>query len=531
MALTPIDAKTLRAALLDGDELALIDVREEGVFGARHILRAVNIPLSRLELDFPKRVPRRTVRLVLVDDGDGLVERAHAALNLCAPREALMLEGGNDAWEAAGYELFSGLNVPSKLFGEYIEHRDGTPNISAEELKARLDGGEETIILDSRPMDEFNAMNIPTGTDCPGAELVMRVKDMAPDPTVPVVVNCAGRTRSIIGAQSLRNAGLENPVYCLKNGTMGWYLAGYRLEKGAARMAPDPSDGGREWAKAAAVRVAKRFDVAFADWARVNEWREEASRTTYLFDVRDRDAYLAGHIPGAAHAPGGQLVQATDSYIGVQNARVVLCDEDEVQAVMTASWLRQMGWTDVHVLAGGISDRGTETGSRAVAVPEIAMLTAQQVTVDEVGKYAGAPIVDFSPSLKHRAGHPPGARFAIRSRAKHDLAPISRGRLMLFIAEDDRIAHLAAHDLIRAGIHRIRVITGGMPAWRAAGLPLETGIKDPLSDPVDTYYRPYDRDHGVEQAMKAYLDWEIDLLSRIERDGTLGFPNFPAADQ
>ncbi len=529
MGFERIDPQALKERLLSGEELALIDVREEGVFGARHILRAVNIPLSRIELDFTRRVPRRSVPLVLVDDNDGLAERAHGALNLCGHQDALILDGGNDAWEAAGFELFSGLNVPSKLFGEVVEHRDGTPNISAEDLKARLDSGDPTIILDSRPMDEYHAMNIPTGTDCPGAELVMRVKDMAPDPSVPVVVNCAGRTRSIIGAQSLVNAGLENPVYCLKNGTMGWYLAGFKLERGAERVAPSPSQKAKTWGRAAADRVAARFGVTKALWSQVEVWRAERDRTTYLFDVRDREAYLAGHIPGAAHAPGGQLVQATDEYIGILNARVVVYDEDEVQAVMTASWLIQMGWKDVYVLAGGVGTMGSEQGSDEIRVPELDMLTAQTVSVADIGKYPDAPIIDFSPSRKHRAGHPPGARFAIRSRVKADLTSLYRGELMLFIAEDERIAHLASHDLIRSGIHRIRVVKGGMPAWRTAGLPLETGIKNPLSEIEDNFYKPYDRENGVEEAMKAYLDWEIELLNRVERDGTLTFPEFPAA--
>ena len=104
-------------------------------------------------------------------------------------------------------------------------------------------------------------MNIPGAIDTPGAELAYRVHDLAPDPEVQVVVNCAGRTRSIIGAQSLINAGIRNPVAALKNGTMGWVLAGYELEHGQDRSAPNPSETGITRARACANNVSERFGV------------------------------------------------------------------------------------------------------------------------------------------------------------------------------------------------------------------------------------------------------------------------------
>ena len=51
---------------------------------------------------------------------------------------------------------------------------------------------------------------------------------------------------------------------------------------------------------------------AILDAVQLDSMRADASRTTYLFDVRLREAYRAGHLPGSLSAPGGQLVQATD---------------------------------------------------------------------------------------------------------------------------------------------------------------------------------------------------------------------------
>src|SRR5436305_11407294 len=330
--------------LLDEDELALIDVREERIFSEGHLLFARSAPLSRLELRIARLVPRRATRIVLVDDADGLAERAAKVLAAAGYTSLHRLDGGNPAWKAAGYELFSGVNVPSKAFGEFIEHESGTPSISAQELNALMQSGAEMVVLDSRPFDEYSRVSIPTGVNVPGAELVLRVHDMAPSPDTLVVVNCAGRTRSIIGAQSLINAGVPNRVVALRNGTMGWSLAGLRPDSGKSQRAPDVSHGALAWAKSAAESVAAKLDIRSIDEATLARLRADDSRTTYLFDVRDPPEYAAGHVAGALSAPGGQLVQATDQYAGTLHARIVCVDDKEVRAVMTASWLRQIGW-------------------------------------------------------------------------------------------------------------------------------------------------------------------------------------------
>src|SRR6266704_3175324 len=256
-----VSTHALKTMLGDGLELALIDVREEGEFGANHLLFAGNLPLSRLEIRIDALVPRRSTRVVLCDADDGLAARAARRLDEFGYNDIAILAGGVAAWREAGYELFSGLNVPSKAFGEFIEHHEETPRLTAEAIKAALDSGTDMVILDSRPMSEYRAMNIPTGIDCPGAELVYRVHDVAPRPETLVVVNCAGRTRSIIGAQSLINAGIQNKVVALKNGTMGWHLAGLELERGQSRTAGVPSGASLKKAIAAAAKVAKRFSV------------------------------------------------------------------------------------------------------------------------------------------------------------------------------------------------------------------------------------------------------------------------------
>ena len=334
----------------DGEELALIDVREELTYSQNHLLWARSVPLSRLELRFARLVPRLSTRIVLCDDNDGLVERAADILARAGYTDISFLDGGVAGWEKAGMILFSGMHVPSKAFGEFVEHESGTPSISAAELDALMRAGTDLKILDSRPFDEYSRISIPTGIDVPGAELVLRVRDIVPSPGTTIVVNCAGRTRSIIGAQSLINAGVPNKVVALRNGTMGWHLAGLTCANGKTDRFPDVSNAGLAWAKPAAQAVADKFGVTRIDRTALERFRADDTRTTYVFDVRDPAEYEAGHLPGALSAPGGQLVQATDIYAGTLGARIVLCDDKEVRALMSASWLKQMGWKDVYVL-------------------------------------------------------------------------------------------------------------------------------------------------------------------------------------
>ena len=346
-----IGAVELNDLLQGEEEIALLDTREELAFGQAHILYASCMPLSRLELLADAMVPRRSVRIVVCDGGEGLAERSAERLLRLGYTDVSVLDGGVDAWGEAGLEVFSGVNVPSKAFGEFIEVEYETPSVSADELKGLMDSGEDMVILDSRPMVEYHARNIPRGICVPGAELAYRVHDIAPSSDTLVVVNCAGRTRSIIGAQSLINAGIDNRVVALRNGTMGWHLAGHTLEHGMARDARDISERGLTAARDVAARVGERFAVRHIDHATLTEWRAESDRRSlYVYDVRHPDEYEAGHLPGSRSAPGGQLVQETDHFVATLRSRVVIVDDTGVRATMTASWLNQMGWPEVAVL-------------------------------------------------------------------------------------------------------------------------------------------------------------------------------------
>src|SRR5262245_53776047 len=446
LSLQPLSAPALKAILADGQELAIVDLREELIFSQGHLLFARSVPLSRLELKFTRLVPRRGTRIVLCDNADGLCERAADILARAGYTNLHALDGGVAAWAQAGFELFSGVNVPSKAFGEFVEHASATPSIDAAELARLMRELGDIVVLDSRPFDEYQRVSIPTAVNVPGAELVLRVRDLAPSPQTMVVVNCAGRTRSIIGAQSLINAGVPNKVVALRNGTMGWSLAGFTCDHGQDTRAPAPSPAARDWGKTAASQVARHFGVGQIDGATLARWRAERDeRTLYLLDVRDPAEYATGHVAGALSAPGGQLVQATDQYLGTLGARVVLVDDLGVRALMTASWLRQMGWQDVAVLveAGRETGRPTPQVLGSAPPPELRMDGAALATLIARNE---ATVVDLSLSRDYLKAHIPGAWFAIRARLAQALRKIAPRGTLVLTSEDGIIAGLAARE-------------------------------------------------------------------------------------
>jgi rhodanese-related sulfurtransferase len=349
-----ISCREVRAALFSDRELALFDLREEETFARAHPLFASQLPLDRVEAEIVSRVPRRDALVVIYDEGEGRVGAATDRLRSLGYSRVYTLLGGLRAWRDAGFELFEDVNSYSKAFGELVESIRHTPSFSAEEVRSLIDARADIAILDARRFDEYHTMSIPTGTSVPGAELVLHARAVAPDPSTTLIVNCAGRTRSILGAQSLINAGIPNRVRALRNGTIGWKLAGFTLETGQVRRAPDTSSELADDARRRARAVSYRAGVRRLTSEELSDIAAIEGRTVYRFDVRAPEEYAAGHLHGFVSAPGGQLVQEIDAFAPVRGAQIVLADPLGARADMTASWLAQMGW-DAFVLDGGFN--------------------------------------------------------------------------------------------------------------------------------------------------------------------------------
>ena len=509
-----IAPRTLKAWLHDGQEIALLDVREHGQFGESHLFYAVPLPFSRLELDIVRLVPRRGTRCVVYDSGADdtreVARRAAARLAALGYENVSVLEGGTQAWKAAGYALFAGVNLPSKTFGELAEHAYGTPRISADRLAEMLARGDEVAVLDGRPLSEFRKMNIPTAVCCPNGELAYRVRSLVPDERTPIVVNCAGRTRSIIGAQTLINLGLPNPVFALENGTQGWYLRDHRLEHGGSRSYPPAA--GSDALLAGARRLAERFGVPEVDAATVRGWAAETDRSLFLCDVRSPEEFAQGSLPGAQHTPGGQLLQAFDQFIGVRGARVVLFDSDGTRAPTVASWLRQMGH-DPSVLKEGLNSGLALSPVEVPAAPPLPRISAKNAAAQLAAGRATA--LDLRASTEFRKGHIAGARWTSRQRLVECL-PMNALPVIL-VADDPALAAWAVDSEWPRDRERPQLLDGGIAAWCQLGLAEEATPGEPADeDCIDFLFFVHDRHDGNKEAARRYLAWETGLVAQLD---------------
>ncbi|KPA92021.1 cystathionine beta-lyase [Pseudomonas asplenii] len=510
---TTITPAQLQTWLFDGREIALFDLREHGQYGEAHLFHGVHLPYSRLELEARRLAPNPAVRLVIYDqDGGELSLRAARRLADLGYRQVHRLEGGADGWQAAGLQLFAGVHVPSKAFGERVEEACHTPHLSAGELAAWQAEGKPLVLLDGRPFDEYRKMTIPGSICCPNGELGYRLHDLVPDESTPVVVNCAGRTRSIIGAQTLINLGVKNPVYALENGTQGWYLADLPLEHGSTRRYRDEqAPAGVEQQRAAARHLAQRAGVPSVSAAEVAAWAASAAGSLFLCDVRSAEEFSRGSLPGAQHTPGGQLIQATDLYIGVRQARLVLFDDDGVRAPIVASWLRQLGH-NAQVLAEGLHSGLQLPVTTLPSLPELPRIEPE-VLVREWAERRVA-LIDLRPSMSFRKNHVAGSQWSIRPLLAAELA--GEGRPLVLIADDPAVARLALLELPAAQQAGARLLAGDLARWQAAGLPL---VSDAAALPdercIDFLFFTHDRHSGNKDAARQYLAWETGLLGQM----------------
>ena len=524
MSIKARDYLFVRNKLLNKEEIAFLDVREENPHAQEHPLFAANLPVSRIEVDAYGKLPRRDVPIITLDDGEGFAQLAAERLIALGYSDVSIYAGGVAAWKAAGGEVFKDVNVPSKSFGEFVESKRHTPSLSAQEVKRMLDAKEDIVVVDVRRFDEYNTMSIPTGISVPGAELVLRVPELAPNPKTKIIVNCAGRTRSIIGTQSLINAGIPNEVNALRNGTIGWTLAGQELDKGQTRRFTEVSEDTAITAAERARDVADRAGVKRASLADVEQWKAQQDRTTYFFDTRTPEEYEAGHLPGFRSVPGGQLVQETEMVAPVRGARIVLADPSGVRANMPASWLAQMAW-DIYVLDGIQKESLSEKGAWGAPLPTLPHVkTVDAKTMSTWLKTdSNTLVIDFSTHANYVKGHIPGSWYALRSQLKEALQKIPQVSRYVLTSTPSELALFVAAEFEILNKAEVYVLLGGNRAWIEAGLETEQGPSHLASPPLDRYKRPYEGTSVDHKAMQAYLDWEFGLVDQLGKDATHHF--------
>ncbi len=520
-----MNPRDLHDLIQSGSGFAVLDVREHGEYNSSHIPGSSSLPRRLLEFEMRDLVPFQGAPVAVCDDAGRRAGLAASTLERMGYRNVSVLEGGINRWVTDGYSTEWGMNVPSKDFGEKMEVVHHVPEMEAAELHARVRRGERLVILDTRTPEEYGRFCIPGGRSVPGGELVLRVTDILKEAGegTTVVVNCAGRTRSIIGTRALQRMGLTN-VHGLKNGTSGWVLAGLELERGADRVdLPGPSAEGLAAAEAFASRLAAEDGVRYVDAAGLRDLMARTNQeAVYLLDVRTREEYEAGHIPGFRWFPGGQAVQRSDDVVGVKDGTVVFACDGVVRSTVAASWYRQLGYPNIHVLRGGVTTWSgdglpLEQGTRER--PPFGLEEARaKARPAGAGELQGAPdrtVLFVGTSREFAAGHVPGASWVPRGWLEIQVAELApdRERPLAVTCSDGEASCLAAATLAGMGYRDVWVLDGGMDSWRAVGLSVERGLTGVMAPPNDVV--PTGPDRGYADMMN-YLRWEEELGRKYE---------------
>ena len=509
-----------------GARFALLDVREAGEYNSSHIPGSSLLSRRQIEFQAHHLVPFMGAMVVVCDDDGRRAELASATLEGMGYQKVSVLAGGINRWVTEGYPTEWGTNVPSKDFGERVEVEHHVPEIEAVELEERVRRGDKIVILDTRTPEEYRRFCIPGGRSVPGGELALRITDIlegAGEDTT-VVVNCAGRTRSIIGTRTLQRMGISD-LYGRKNGTSGWVLAGFQLETGGDRLGlPGPSAEGLDAAEAYADRVAKEDLVGRLS---IGELRDLMSRSAqepvYLIDVRTEEEYGEGHIPGFHWFPGGQAVQRSDDVVAIRGATIVFACEKKVRSSITASWYRQMGFEKVYIVDGGIEAWQGAGLSLEEGMPDAgpfgeseARSKVRMMSPNDVGQEPAGARIFVGTSREFAYGHLPGSRWVPRGWLELQVAEAaaSRDTPVLVTCVDGSQSLVAGGTLADMGYSDVAVLEGGTAGWRDSGLSLERGLSGVMAPPADMVPTGPDRNYAD---MMNYLRWEEALGEKYAR--------------
>jgi rhodanese-related sulfurtransferase len=512
MTVRQMSPEAAKALLHYGCEVALLDVREAAAYGDGHALFAVHCPYSRLETTAVALVPRADVPILLLDDGDDLSDRAAERLLSCGYRDVRVVEGGMKSWARAGFGVFAGVNVPSKTLGELLEHAWHPRTIDARTLRQWQDEGRALKFFDARPPAEYGKMKIPGARCLPNGELAHRFAHAVGDDETPVVITCAGRTRGIVGALGLAALGIGNPVYALENGTQGWALEGLPLDRGTK---PDPFPDLTEGERCISIRRARdlvrRTGLSKLSSERATRLATEPGRTTYLFDLRTAEERAERPCPGAVPVLAGQIVQATDQYVGVRHARLIFVCDTGLRSGLSALFLRALGY-ETHALALDEEVELPQVPARVFALPETPPELSPTRAFAALAR-TGVVLVDVRPSQDWDAGHLQGAMWAVRPKLA-DALPAGTG-LVILHTPDPGVAAAASQDIAEAGID-VRWLAAGLDACAQAGWSV---VRDaPLSRKaaIDRVWFVHDRHDGNREASLQYLSWEMGLIAQLD---------------
>ncbi|MEJ6587884.1 MAG: rhodanese-like domain-containing protein [Pelagibacterales bacterium] len=505
-----IHAETLKSWLSDKDEIAFIDVREIGQHTKGHPFFSISIPYSLFELNLEILIPNKKTKMILLDQNDDISILAYKEATLIGYSNIFILEEGVNGWINYGYKLFDGINVPSKSFGELIEKHFHTPSITAKELNEKQKNNENCIVIDGRPFDEYQNMSIPNSICCPNGELAYSVSSHVKDINTEIIINCAGRTRSIIGAQTLIDLGISNKVKALENGTQGWFLSDLCLDHNKNDFLDvRPDDTELKKIQNKIFKLLIKHSINLIDFSKAQELILDKNKSTFIFNVTNSNK----NMNSIRHVPGGQLVQATDKYIGVWKATVILVDDgDLIRAGTTAIWLKKMGY-QVHVLKKEININKLKFKNQFP-------LKEKKINIFEIEKFnnfKNTILYDIRSSENFMKIRIKNSIWLNRANLRK--VKIKKQQQIIIITDEFDKARLVINDIEEMNLGCVI----SLYKWKENELINHSNIIDnkpilfPKKDCIDFNFHTYKRHKGSKSHANQYLKWEIGLINKMDK--------------
>ena len=506
-----IKAKDVKKLFSGISEFSLVDIREIGQHTDGHPFFSISIPYSIFESRIIDLIPSKETLIILMDHNDGLSEIVEEITCDLGYRNIQILKDGVFGWKKAGYFLFKGIHVPSKAFGELVELKKNTPHIKPSELRKKINKKDNIIIVDGRPLEEFKKMNIPTGVCCPNMEIPLRIQNEINDKT-EIIINCAGRTRSIIGAQNLINFGIKNKVKALENGTQGWTLSGYKLETNKIETLDlNKIEYQKSKYRNSAVKIINKFNLKKINLRTLNSFLEEKTKNTFIFNVTANQNFSENKMY-LKHAPGGQLIQATDSFVGVLNSKIILVDDGELlRASLTASWLKQMGF-DVYIFDDDINYLKNFFDQKKKFIIPKSKIVENNSLID----FLKLNLLDIRTSHEFKKTHLKRSKWI--NRANLRFHNFNGNKDFLIIYNDLSKAELIYKDIIskyKTSIYFYK-FDENFKLLNELFTNKETFMKREVC--IDFIYHTFKRHHGSKAHSLAYLSWEKDLLNHMDEE-------------
>ena len=315
--------------------ISFLDIRERKEYVHGFAFGSVNCPFSKFKYLIKELVPDVNTTLILIGIKNTYQkDKIQKILKKLKYDRSFILKGDYKIWKKQKFPLWAGEYTFSKAFGEWIEITSNIKNLYAKELYKIHKKNHNYLQIDARPKKEFEKFSLPQSVQCSGGELPCFINNKE-NLRKNFIVHCAGRTRSIIAYQTLKDFNFKNKKYVLNGGTQNWVLNGFdRKFKNQSKIKSTKINYKDDLKLAHSI--AKKFKIPSTQTM-------NKQTNSYNFQINSEIKNFK-KIPGWKQVNATTLIQSTDKFISSTNTKILIFSNIPSSAVFTVIWLRRMGY-------------------------------------------------------------------------------------------------------------------------------------------------------------------------------------------